>query len=140
MVTPRRYRDPGYLRDVAGHLYGGSARTDPDQVSALMHAESRVGSPRGYLYQLAAGTGWTSLPFLPLIRQPALILSGDDDPIIPLANARLMHTLIPHSRLHVFHGGHLGLITEAAELAPLVGGFLAGAAGSGQAAWTSRIS
>jgi pimeloyl-ACP methyl ester carboxylesterase len=51
-------------------------------------------------------------------------LSGDDDPIIPLANARLLHLLIPNSRLHVYHGGHLGLVTEAAGLAPLVNDFL----------------
>ena len=89
-----------------------------------MHGHSRVGSPRGYLYQLAAGAGWTSLPFLPLIRQRTLILSGDDDPLIPLANARLMNALIPRSRLHVYHGGHLGLVTEAAELAPVVSRFL----------------
>jgi pimeloyl-ACP methyl ester carboxylesterase len=90
-----------------------------------MHAHSRVGSQAGYLYQLTAGAGWTSLPFLPLLRQPTLILSGDDDPLIPLVNARLMHRLIPGSRLHVYHGGHLGLVTEAAALAPVVDGFLA---------------
>jgi poly(3-hydroxyalkanoate) depolymerase len=127
MVTPRRYLDRGYMREVAAGLYGGSARTEPDRVSALMHAESRVGSTRGYLYQLAAGAGWTSLPFLPLIRQPTLIVSGDDDPLIPLANARLMHSLIPRAQLHVFHGGHLGLVTEAAEVAPVIGRFLASA-------------
>jgi poly(3-hydroxyalkanoate) depolymerase len=127
MVTPRRYLDPGYLRSVAPVLYGGSARDDLERVSALMHGQSRVGSPVGYLYQLAAGAGWTSLPFLPLIRQPTLILSGDDDPLIPLTNARLMNALIPRSRLHVYHGGHLSLVTEAAEIAPVVSGFLAGA-------------
>jgi poly(3-hydroxyalkanoate) depolymerase len=131
MVTPRRYLDPGYLREHAADLYGGSARSEPDRVSELMHAESRVGPPLGYLYQLAAGAGWTSLPFLPLIRQPTLILSGDDDPLIPLANARLMRSLIPRSQLHVYHGGHLGLVTEAAELAPVVGRFLAAAPSDG---------
>ena len=125
MVTPRRYLDRRYLRENAGGLYGGSARSQPDRISALMHAENRVGPALGYVYQLAAGAGWTSLPFLPLIRQPTLILSGDDDPLIPLANARLMHSLIPRSQLHVYHGGHLGLVTEAAELAPVVGRFLA---------------
>jgi poly(3-hydroxyalkanoate) depolymerase len=133
MVTPRRYRDPGYLQGVAGDLYGGSARTEPDRVSALMHAESRPGSGRGYLYQLAALTAWTSLPFLPLIRQPTLIVPGDDDPVIPLANARVLHSLISRSRLHVFHGGHLGLVTEAAELVLVIGRFLAGHTGSGRA-------
>ena len=90
-----------------------------------MNAHNRVGSPRGYLYQLAAGAGWTSVPFLPLVVQPTLILSGDDDPIIPLANARIMHRLIPDSTLHVFEGGHLGLVTEAPELAPVIAEFLA---------------
>jgi poly(3-hydroxyalkanoate) depolymerase len=124
MVTPRRYTDRGYLGDVAGDLYGGSARTDPSSVVAAMNFHNRVGSPRGYLYQLYAGLGWTSVPFLPLLRQPTLIMSGDDDPIIPLANARLMHSLIRRSRLHVFHGGHLGLVTEAKQLAPVVSTFL----------------
>jgi poly(3-hydroxyalkanoate) depolymerase len=125
MLTPRRYADRAYLERIAGSLYGGSARTDPASVTAAMHAQDRVGAPRGYLYQLVAGAGWTSLPFLPLLRQPTLIVSGDDDPIIPLVNARIMHRLIPNSTLRVFNGGHLGLVTEAAELAPVISQFLA---------------
>jgi len=61
---------------------------------------------------------------LRLIRQPTLILAGDDDPIIPLANARLMAALLPDARLHVYPDGHLGLLTMAAELAPVVSDFL----------------
>jgi poly(3-hydroxyalkanoate) depolymerase len=125
MITPRRYLDRGYLQQMAGDLYGGSARTDPAGVAAAMHTGNVVGPAGGYLYQLAAGAGWTSVPFLPLVRQPTLILSGDDDPIIPVANARLMHRLIPDSKLHVYHGGHLALVTEAATLAPVVSQFLA---------------
>ena len=126
MVTPRRYLNRGYLQRVAGDLYGGSARTDPVSVAAAMHEGHRVGPSRGYLYQLAAATGWTSIPFLPRLRQPTLIMSGDDDPLIPLVNARILHRLIRDSRLHVYHGGHLALVTEASELAPVVDGFLAG--------------
>jgi len=125
MATPRRYLDPAYLGEFAADLYGGTARSDPERISELMHGQNRVGPRRGYLYQLAAGAGWTSLPFLPLIRQPTLILSGDDDPLIPLVNARVMHSLIRRSQLHVYHDGHLGLVTEAAELAPVVSRFLA---------------
>jgi poly(3-hydroxyalkanoate) depolymerase len=125
MVTPRRYIDRGYLKQIAAEIYGGSARNDPELITAAMNAENRVGSARGYIYQLAAGAGWTSLPLLPRLRQPTLIVSGDDDPIIPVANARLMHRLIPDSQLHIFHGGHLGLVTEAAELAPVIDRFLA---------------
>ena len=89
-----------------------------------MHDGNRVGPSRGYLYQLAAAAGWTSVPFLPWLRQPTLILSGDDDPIIPLVNARIMGRLIRDSRMHVYHGGHLALVTEASELAPVVDAFL----------------
>jgi poly(3-hydroxyalkanoate) depolymerase len=126
MVTPRRYLDRGYLRDVAGSLYGGSARSDPGRIAAALHEGNRVGSPLGYLYQLTAGTGWTSVPFLPLLRQPTLIVAGHDDPLIPLVNAKLMHRLIPGSRLHVYQGGHLGMVTEARDIAPVIDAFLKG--------------
>ena len=36
-----------------------------------------------------------------------------------------MQLLIPHSKLYIYHGGHLGLLTHAKELAPLVEQFLA---------------
>src|SRR6202008_1242144 len=96
-------------------------------VGRLIHKPTGVGPRRGSLYQRGAGAGWTSVPFLPLLRQPTLILAGDDDPLIPLANARLLRLLIPNSRLHIYNGGHLGLVTEASELAPVVDGFLAAA-------------
>jgi poly(3-hydroxyalkanoate) depolymerase len=124
MATPRRYLDPGYAERVAADLYGGTIRADPGRARALLHDRTRVGPRRGYLYQLAAGAGWTSLPLLPWIRQPTLLLAGDDDPIVPLVNARIMRRLLPDAELHVYHGGHLGLLTEAAELAPVVDRFL----------------
>jgi poly(3-hydroxyalkanoate) depolymerase len=125
LVTPRRYLDPHHMKQVAGDLYGGLARIDSAEIVAAMQHGHRLGPSRGYLYQLTAAAGWASLPFLPWLRQPTLILAGDDDPIIPLGNARLMHRLIRDSRLHVYHGGHLALVTEATELAPVVDGFLA---------------
>ena len=124
MVTPRRYRDPDYARSIAAQLYGGRLRTEPGLATTLLHEHSRVGSRCGYLLQLLAGAGWTSLPGLPFVRQPTLILAGNDDPIIPLVNARIMTRLLPHARLHVYDDGHLGLLTQAHELAPVVTDFL----------------
>ena len=66
----------------------------------------------------------TSLPALPLIRQPVLILAGDDDPLIPLVNARMMARLLPHAELEVYADGHLGLVTMADFLGPRVSRFL----------------
>ena len=124
MLTPRRHRDPGYAARIAGELYGGSARKDPGVARDLLHATTRLGPQRGYYYQLLAGLGWTSLPRLPMLRTPTLILAGDDDPIIPVVNARIMHRLIPGSRLHVYHGGHLELAAQADRIAPVVEAFL----------------
>ncbi len=107
-----------------GDLYGGSARTDPDRVLRLMGDNLRPASTPGYIHQLMAGAGWVSLPWLPLIRQQTLILAGEDDPIIPLINARVMHRLLPHARLHIHEGGHVALVTEADRLAPVVAAFL----------------
>ena len=126
MLTPRRYRDPAYARSIAAELYGGRMREQPDEIRHLVFDQSRIGSRAGYLLQLLAGAGWTSLPALPLIRQPTLVLAGNDDPIIPLANARIMQRLLPHATMHVFDDGHLGLVTAADELGPLVSGFLLG--------------
>jgi len=124
MATPRRYQDPAYMAQNAGEIYGGKMRTRPE----LAHEFARTvrsGGLQGYLYQMLGGMGWTSVPWLPFLRQPTLIMHGDDDPLVPLVNAKIMHRLIPHSKLYIFHDGHLGLGTSARELAQVVEQFLA---------------
>ncbi len=127
MLWPWRNRAHGCAASIAGELYGGSVRDDPPLARELLRATTRLIGTRGYTYQLLATVGWTSLPLLPLVRQPTLILGGDDDPIIPAINARIMHGLIPRSELTIYHGGHLDLITEAGRLAPVVEAFLTAA-------------
>jgi poly(3-hydroxyalkanoate) depolymerase len=124
MLTPRRHRDPEYARSIAGDIYGGTMRTHPERAARALHAQTRLGPKRGYYYQLAAAAGWSSLPFLRLIRTPTLIVAGDDDPIIPAINAQVMARLIPGAELHLYRGGHLALVTEAPALAPVVERFL----------------
>jgi pimeloyl-ACP methyl ester carboxylesterase len=124
MLTPRRHRDPDYARSIAGEIYGGTMRTHPERGARALHAATRLGPRRGYYYQLAASSGWSSLPFLKLIQQPTLIVAGNDDPIVPAVNARIMARLIPHATLHLYPGGHIALITEAGELAPVIEDFL----------------
>jgi pimeloyl-ACP methyl ester carboxylesterase len=125
MLTARRYRDPVYAERIAGTIYGGAMREGPDRAAHLLGDQAnRVGTSMGYWMQLLAMAGWTSLPWLGRIRQPTLILAGDDDPIIPLANARIMARLIPDARLHVYHDGHLALVTNPDSLAPVIVDFL----------------
>ena len=124
MATPRRYTDSDFLRRIAPHIYGGTARHDPDIPARLLHPHTRAGVRRGYALQLLAAAGWTSVPFLPLLRQPTLVLTGDDDPIIPVVNGHLLAALIRRSRLHVYRGGHLELIARPERLAPEIEQFL----------------
>jgi poly(3-hydroxyoctanoate) depolymerase len=126
LATPRRYYQPDYYRRIAGRLYGGDARRDPD---ALLHGSLArfIGRPsvRGYAGQLYAITGWTSLPWLRTLKQPTLVLAGDDDPIVPLPNGRILARCIPDARLHIVRGGgHLFLLERPAQMAALVTGFL----------------
>jgi poly(3-hydroxyalkanoate) depolymerase len=124
MMTPRRFMDHRYAALVAPELYGGAARRDPALIKHVFDRQLMSGTWLGYLNQLLAGAGWTSIFALPLIRQPTLIIAGSDDPIIPLVNARIMHRLLPHSTLHVHDGGHVELIASAAEQAHVVEAFL----------------
>ena len=124
IATPRRYQDPVHMEQIAGEIYGGKVRTHPEYAHEFAQT-ARLGSTLGYYYQMLGGVGWTSIPWLRKLRQPTLILHGDDDPLVPLVNAKIMHRLIPHSQLYVFHDGHLGLGTSARELAQVVDQFLA---------------
>lgn len=124
MVTPRRFLDHRYAAAIAPDIYGGTARRDPTMVKRVFDRQLMAGSRVGYLHQLMAGAGWTSVFMLPLIRQPTLIIAGADDPIIPLPNARIMKQLLPNATLHVHDGGHVELIARAAEHARLIQQFL----------------
>lgn len=127
LASPRRYLDPDYYRKIAGRLYGGNARkNDHDADPAAAARFLRPPSWRGYLGQLYAVPGWSSLPWLHRLPQPTLVLAGNDDPIVPLANARILTRRIPDSRLHIVAGGgHLFVIEQATETAEIVAEFLA---------------
>lgn len=120
MLTPRRYNDPTYRRRAGREIYVGE---DADAVDALF---SRVQPVRAtaYLHQLFALTTWTSLPVLPLITAPTLVLAGRRDPVIPVVNAHLMASLLPHATVHLHDGGHLGLLTRPDALGRVVDDFL----------------
>src|ERR1700756_4723362 len=124
MATPRRFSDPDYAASIAGDLYGGTVRAHGEDVARLFLQQLHAGSKMGYLHQLLAGSVWTSLFALPAVRQETLIVAGTDDPIIPMVNARIMNALLPHSRLHQHGGGHIDLVHNAAELAPVIETFL----------------
>ena len=126
MLTTRRYYSRPYFNKIAPHIYGGRYRHDPSLVNA--DARRRVGRPPstyGYLTQLAAIAGYSTMPGLPLICAPTLIIAGDDDPIAPSFNANVMARLIRRAELHVIAGaGHMVLFDSPETAAPLITRFL----------------
>jgi poly(3-hydroxyalkanoate) depolymerase len=123
MVTPRRYVSRDYARKVAGHIYGGEFRANPELAEEIFR-HVRWQSQHGYYLQMAATAGWTSIHWLHKLPQPTLLMAGADDPLVPLANARLMRRLIPNARLKVLDCGHLFLLTRAEESARAIEDFL----------------
>jgi poly(3-hydroxyalkanoate) depolymerase len=100
---------------------GGATSADPSEPTRFSDRPTTAGTRTGYSHQLLAGAVWTSVFALPLIRQDTLIIAGTDDPIVPVANARIMAGLLPHATVHLHQGGrHMDLITDAAVLAPVI--------------------
>lgn len=126
MVPPNPFR---LMKNVVlgryGDLWGGSAKANPDTLASALGKAQISQFSIGYLYQQTAAFGFTTLPLLPLIRQRTLVLTGDEDPMIPAANGRVLAAGIPHAKLHVYHGGHVELVTRPSLLTPLITGFLA---------------
>lgn len=123
LATPRRYFDKGFMHSVAPHIYGGAFRNNPELIDR--HAEAMSGANGlGYLYQLLAMAGWTSLPWLWSLKQPTLVLMGEDDPIVPVVNGRIMARLMPNARLELIADGHLFMVTRPTETAEIIERFL----------------
>ena len=123
LTMPWHFGDPFFMKEIASSPFGASMRSDPE----LMREFTRALYPTdllGYCYQYWAVLSWSSMPWLWSLQQPTLILSGNEDPLVPLANAKIMQRLIPHAQLYVYNGGHLGLITHAEELASVIDTFL----------------
>ena len=124
MTTPRRYLSPTYMQRAAADIYGGEVRERPDLIAA--HT-TRVIPPQvlGYIYQLLAGVGWTSIYWLHKLKQPTLVLAGSDDPLVPPVNARILSLLIPNNRLHIVPGGgHLFMLHCLDQVVPVIQDFL----------------
>jgi poly(3-hydroxyalkanoate) depolymerase len=120
MADPRRYIDPDFMLKNFQKLYGGS--TD----GAGGHA-SRIKPPSkaGYFNQLFAMLGWTSAPFLPFLSAKTLIMMGDEDHLVPVANGHILKTLIADARLEIIKGGgHLFLVAQADACVPMIAEFL----------------
>lgn len=120
MARPRRHVDPSYMVRHKHEMYGG--RTDG---LASIWAQTLPPTRRGYLYQLLAIWGWTSAWYLRRLAPRTLILMGEEDRLVPMANGRFLQRMIPNSRLEtISDGGHLFLLTHREGMAARVEEYL----------------
>jgi poly(3-hydroxyoctanoate) depolymerase len=62
--------------------------------------------PVGLLWQIAAISTWSSIPFLGCIDAPTLVVCGERDRAVPPANSRLLAARIRDARLVTVQAGH----------------------------------
>lgn len=111
MMSPKRYIDRDFLAKNFETLYG-------DAVKGVGEFSINMVPPsvKGYLYQLTAMMGYSTLTFIRRIKCKSLVIMGDQDQIVPLVNGRFLNYMLPRSRLKVIKGaGHLFLLTRRDE-------------------------
>lgn len=127
-ANPLRYQIPVVREMAAPIIYRGRAGRHPDLfrnelAGWIMHRASMLGIGA----QIGAFMGWSSLPWLAMIDKPTLVLAGEDDPMVPVANAKLIASIVPGAELHIFDkGGHLFLYDEPDQVVPVIRRFLDG--------------
>jgi pimeloyl-ACP methyl ester carboxylesterase len=127
VLTPLRYHSRSVAERVVPIIAGGRTRRDPlalrDNLGLRL---TKPPSTIGYLQQLYAVTGWSSSRWLSRVNHRALILHGDEDPLVPVVNARRMAAAMPNARLTVIPGaGHLFMLDEPESVVPELEAFLA---------------
>jgi poly(3-hydroxyalkanoate) depolymerase len=116
MASPRRYMDKDYMLENFAKLYGGDTKGKSGHALRL-----KPPSIMGYMQQLTCMIGWTSAWFLPFLRAPTLIMMGDADKIVPVANGHILKALAANAELYIVPGGgHLFLVSQAEKVAPVM--------------------
>lgn len=120
LLNPRGFFDAEALTLGFAGLFG-----EADGLPKGAASKFRPPTPAGYAAQIFAMTAWSSLPFLPFLKAPALVMMGDRDRVVPLINGRILQALIPNSRLHVVKdAGHFFPVTRLTAVAPALRAFL----------------
>lgn len=125
-ANPLRYMVPLVREMAAPIIYRGRCGRHPRLFETELagwdaHRTTMVGVGA----QIAAFSGWSSMSWLATVTHPALVLGGEEDPMAPVANSRLIAAVLPNSELHVIEeGGHLFPFDLPEQAAPLINDFL----------------
>ena len=120
MLSPKRYIDRDFLAKNFETLYGDAAEQGVKEFSINMVPPSM----KGYLYQLGAMAGYSTLPFIRRIKAKSLVIMGGNDHIVPVINGRILSGLLKRSKLKIIEdAGHLFLLTRRDETIEIIRDF-----------------
>jgi len=89
----------------------------PEKIKEFVEISRRYYQPpESFLRQFAACQKHDTFERLHRITQPTLIMTGDDDPLVPPENSRILKEMIPQSRLEFFPAGRHCFFMEFAPL------------------------
>ncbi len=126
VLTPLRYWSPRYMQWMAKSVYGGEARYNKE-VAIELAKKVKPNNIWGYYLQIGAIYRFTSLPWLHKLTMPILVMTGNDDPLIPHFNSKIIASRLPNAKLMIFEGaGHLFLLTKQEEVLPEIDSFFYG--------------
>lgn len=141
LYNPMRYYSKLYYEWTIGPMAGGQARNDPMFIER--HGElRRLHRPNllGYYTQMAAISSFSSLRWLKDVQVPTLVVTGDDDPLIPPVNSYLLARRIPEARLLVSpDDGHLILFDSQSPALAQIHEFLDAADLAESTTWTQAL-
>jgi len=120
MLSPKRYIDRDFLAKNFETLYGDTAEQGVKEFSINMVPPSM----KGYLYQLGAMAGYSTLPFIRRIKAKSLVIMGGKDHIVPVINGRILNYMLKRSKLKIIEdAGHLFLLTRRDETIEIIRDF-----------------
>ena len=89
---------------------------NPDDIEEFIGISMRYYQPAdAFLRQFDACLRHDTVDRLNSIAVPALIMTGDDDPLVPPENSNILKELIPHAEQFVFTGGRHCVMIEKAD-------------------------
>lgn len=124
--NPMRYQFAAIRELSAPFIYRGRVGRCPELFETELKGwQAHKADLTGVYYQVAAFSGWSSMPWLWTLRVPTLVLGGSEDPMAPAINSHLLASLIPRAELHIVKdGGHLFPFDRAEETSEKINGFL----------------
>ena len=126
LATPLRYYSPSYYNRTAQMTSGGVTGRDSSVRHWMIAGTPPPPAVLGRLHDAAAGDPGLVQPRFPSrIPHETLVICGDDDPLVPVANGRMLASLIPRAQLEVVErGGHLLLWDDAKNVSRRIRHFL----------------